>query len=138
MPSPHPLALNIYIAFKTRLELMKNTECSEIPKFYRVRGTVLNFNQSEAIKHCFLTSDWSKFETLLPYFKKRFLKNVDLRVRAEYSNRYREIEVCTLPCIQYKLVFYNVHYSRLCLSTLYMLIHKYTRYFPTYTIHSTH
>ena len=34
---------------------------------YRVRnyrGRVSNFNQSEARKHCFLASDWSKFETL--------------------------------------------------------------------------
>ena len=28
------------------------------------RGRVSNFNQSEARKHCFLASDWSKFETL--------------------------------------------------------------------------
>ena len=28
------------------------------------RGRVSNFNQSEARKHCFLVSDWSKFETL--------------------------------------------------------------------------
>ena len=26
------------------------------------RGRVSNFNQSEARKHCFLASDWSKFE----------------------------------------------------------------------------
>ena len=37
------------------------------PPLYRVRnyrGRVSNFNQSEARKHCFLASDWSKFETL--------------------------------------------------------------------------
>ena len=28
------------------------------------RGRVSNSNQSDARKHCFLASDWSKFETL--------------------------------------------------------------------------
>ena len=38
-----------------------------LPYVYRVRdyrGRVSNFNQSEARKHCFLASDWLKFETL--------------------------------------------------------------------------
>ena len=39
----------------------------EVRTKYRVRyyrGGVSNFDQSEAIKHCFLVSDWLKFETL--------------------------------------------------------------------------
>ena len=39
---------------------------------YRVRnfrGRVSNFNQSEARKHCFLASDWLKFETLPRKFR---------------------------------------------------------------------
>ena len=44
-----------------------NIPAKEVSGVYRVRnyrGKVTNFNQSEARKHCFLASDWSKFETL--------------------------------------------------------------------------
>ena len=36
-------------------------------------GKVSNFNQSEAIKHCFLASDWSKFKTLPRKYRTLFL-----------------------------------------------------------------
>ena len=43
-----------------------------ILKIHRVRnfrGRVSNFHQSEARKHCFLASDWLKFETLPRKFR---------------------------------------------------------------------
>ena len=47
---------------------VKTDECRKLLKISkRVRflwGRVTNFNQSGASKHCFLASDWSKFETL--------------------------------------------------------------------------
>ena len=73
------MKLNIYIFTYFENEMMKKcvlfviTELGlPITSIYRVRnfrGRVTNFDQSEARKHCFLDSDWSKFVTLPRKFR---------------------------------------------------------------------
>ena len=53
---------------------------------YRVRysrGRVSNFNQSEARKHCFLSSDWLKFETLPRKYRTLYIDQLKCGIRPD-------------------------------------------------------
>ena len=66
----YSLSQSIHFVTVNCEEILYGTTDSETSieiEIYRVRyfrGRISNFNQSEARKHCFLVSDWLKFETL--------------------------------------------------------------------------
>ena len=96
---------------KERDQEILNLSRTEVPSSevsfvlnYRVRnywGRVTNFNQSEARTHCFLASDWLKFETLPRKFR-TLLSCIFLLFCVEVSFRFH------LSCdvVYYGLLFF--------------------------------